>query len=34
MGKYVKIRSENKDSPGYFLSSRGQKIINVTKIEL
>ena len=31
--KYIKIRFKNKGSPCYFLSSRGQKIKNVTKIE-
>ena len=33
IGKYVKIRFKNRGSPCYFLSSRGQKIKNVTKIE-
>ena len=33
IGKYVKIRFENGVSPCYFLSSRGQKIKNITKIE-
>ena len=33
IGKYVKIRSKNRASPCYFLSSRGQKIKNITKIE-
>ena len=33
IGKYVKIRFKNKGSPYYFLSSRGQKIKNITKIE-
>ena len=32
-GKYVKIRFKNRESPCYFLSSRGQKIKNITKIE-
>ena len=32
-GKYVKIRFKNRRSPYYFLSSRGQKIKNITKIE-
>ena len=30
---YVKIRFENRGLPCYFLSSRGQKIKNITKIE-
>ena len=33
IGKYVKIRFKNRGSPCYFLSSRGQKIENITKIE-
>ena len=33
IGKYVKIRFKNWGSPCYFLSSRGQKIKNITKIE-
>ena len=33
IGKYVKIRFKNRGSPCYFLSSRGQKIKNITKIE-
>ena len=33
IGKYVKIRFKNCGSPCYFLSSRGQKIKNVTKSE-
>ena len=33
IGKYVKIRFKNKESPCYFLSSRGQKIKTFTKIE-
>ena len=33
IGKYIKIRFKNKGSPCYFLSSRGQKIKNITKIE-
>ena len=32
-GKYVKIGFRNRESPCYFLSSRGQKIKNITKIE-
>ena len=32
-GKHVKIRFKNRGSPCYFLSSRGQKIKNITKIE-
>ena len=28
--KYVKIRFKNRESPCYFLSSRGQKIKNIT----
>ena len=32
-GKYVKIRFKNRESPCYFVSSRGQKIKNITKIE-
>ena len=31
--KYVKIRFKNRGSRCYFLSSRGQKIKNITKIE-
>ena len=31
--KYVKIRFKNSGSPWYFLSSRGQKIRNITNIE-
>ena len=31
IAKYVKIRFKNKGSPYYFLSSRGQKIKNITK---
>ena len=31
--KYVKIRFKNWGSPCYFLSSRGQKIKNITKME-
>ena len=31
--KYVKIRCKNRGSPCYFLSSRSQKIKNITKIE-
>ena len=33
IGTYVKIRFKNRWSPRYFLSSRGQKIKNITKIE-
>ena len=33
IGKYVKIRFKNRESPCYFLSSRGQKIKNITKTE-
>ena len=33
IGQYVKIRFKNKGSPCYFLSSRGQKIKHITKIE-
>ena len=33
MEKYVKIRFKNRGSPCYFLSSRGQKIKNITKFE-
>ena len=32
-GKYVKNRFKNRGSPCCFLSSRGQKIKNITKIE-
>ena len=31
--KYVKIRFNNMGSPCYFVSSRGQKIKNTTKVE-
>ena len=31
--KYVKIRFNNMGSPCYFISSRGQKIKNTTKVE-
>ena len=31
--KYVKIRFKNRGTPCYFLSSRGEKIKNITKIE-
>ena len=31
--KYVKIRFKDSGSPCYFLSSRGRKIKNITKIE-
>ena len=34
IGKYIKIKFKNRGSPYYFLSSRGQKIENTTKIEL
>ena len=30
----IKVRHKNRDSPCYFLSSRGQKTKNITKIEL
>ena len=33
IGKYVKTRFKNSGSPCYFLSSRGQKIKNITKIQ-
>ena len=33
VGKYLKMRFKNRGSPCYFLSSRGQKIKNITKIE-
>ena len=33
LGKYIKIRFKDRVSPCYFLSSRGQKIINIIKIE-
>ena len=33
IGKYVKSRFKNRGSPCYFLSSKGQKINNITKIE-
>ena len=33
IGKYLKSRFKNRGSPCYFLSSRGQKIKNITKIE-
>ena len=33
IGKYVKIRFKNRGLPCYFLSSRGLKIKNITKIE-
>ena len=33
MGKCVTIRFKRRGSPCYFLSSRGQKIKNITKIE-
>ena len=33
IGKYIKIKFKNRASPYYFLSSRGQKIENTTKIE-
>ena len=31
--KYVKISFKNQGSPCYFLSSRGQKIKDITRIE-
>ena len=34
IGKYVKSSFKNRGSPCYFLSARGQKIKNITKIEL
>ena len=33
IGKYVKMRFKNRGSPSYFLSSRGQKIKNITKMK-
>ena len=33
IGKYVKVRSKNRGSPCYFLSSRVQKIKNITQTE-
>ena len=33
VGKYLKMRFKNRGLPCYFLSSRGQKIKNITKIE-
>ena len=33
IGKYVKTRFKNRESPCYFLSSSGLKIKNITKIE-
>ena len=33
IGKYAKIRFKNRGSPCYFLSSRDEKIKNITKIE-
>ena len=33
IGKYVKIRFKNKESPCNFPSSRGEKIKNITKTE-
>ena len=33
IGKYAKIRFKRRGSPCYFLSSGGQKIKNITKIE-
>ena len=33
IGKYVKIRFKSRGSPYYFLSPRGQKIKNITKIK-
>ena len=33
IGRCIKIRFKNRASPCYFLSSRGQKINNITKME-
>ena len=33
IGKHVKIRSINRETPCNFLSSRGQNIKDITKIE-
>ena len=33
IGKYIKIMFENRGSPCYILSSRDQKIKNMTKAE-
>ena len=33
IGKYVKTMLKNRESPCYFLSSTGEKIKNITKIE-
>ena len=33
IGKYVRIMFKNRGPPYYFLSSRGQKINNITKFE-
>ena len=33
IGKYVKVRFKSRGSPYYFLSSRGQKIKNITQIK-
>ena len=33
IGKYVKTRLKNRSSPCYFLSSRGQRVKNITKIK-
>ena len=33
IGKYVKLRLKNRESPYYFLSSRDQGIKNISKIE-
>ena len=32
IGKYVKTRFRNRESPCYFFSSVGQKIKNITKV--
>ena len=33
IGKHAKIMFKDRESPYYFVSSRGQKIKNITKIE-
>ena len=33
IGKYTKIRFKSRGSPCYFLSSRAQRIKNITKIK-
>ena len=33
IGEYVKIKVKKTQSPNYFLSSRGQKIKNITNIQ-